>query len=320
MNSSPPTDWLPGILMLAAGAIAALAYVFGARKPSSAPPKSGSTDDLEARYQDKIAQLREHQANKHLQAPAKWNSVRARLESEAAAVLRERNGVKHEKLKAAVRAERKATAMAKDDGLTRKHPTLTVAVLGSVVVGFFVLVAFTLSESTSSRKDEMQATGRPGMGGMGMGGAAQQEAEQEDPRLVALGQRVQTNPEDPDAVGDLAMYLIRRQAFDDARPLIDRVTRLDPFSVKGRVARAVMLAVNGDAKSSQDELEHLSVFYPEAYDARMFAGLISMEVNDQPRALRNLEAYVATAPSSEQPPMMRSLIRQIKAQLDAPPK
>lgn len=319
MNSSPPTDWLPGILMLAAGAIAALAYVFGARKPTSAS-KSGSTDDLEARYQAKIAQLREHQANKHLQAPAKWNAVRARLESEAAAVLKERNGVKHEKLKAAVRAERKAAAIAKDGSLPQKHPTLTVAVLGSVVVGFFVLVAFTLSESTSSRKDGMQATGRPGMGGMGMGGEASQEPQQEDPRLVALGQRVQTNPEDPDAVGDLAMYLIRRQAFDDARPLIDRVTRLDPFSVKGRVARAVMLAVNGDAKSSQDELEHLSVFYPEAYDARMFAGLISMEVNDQPRALRNLEAYVATAPSSEQPPMMRNLIRQLKAQVGTPPK
>ena len=163
--------------------------------------------------------------------------------------------------------------MAKDDGLTRKHPTLTVALLGGVVVGFFVLVAFTLSQSTSSRKDEMQATGRPGMGS-----EAQQETEQEDPRLVVLGQRVQTNPEDPDAVGDLAMYLVSRQAFDDARPLIDRVTRLDPFSVKGRVARAVMLAVDGDAKSSQDELEHLSVFYPEAYDARMFAGLISMEI------------------------------------------
>ncbi len=309
------TDWLPGILMLAAGAIAALAYVFGAKKPAAEAPNSGPTDDLEARYNAKVAQLREHQANKHLQTAAEWKTVRARLEGEAAAVLKERDGVKHEKVKAAGRAERKAAAQARDNGFAQKHPTLTGAVIGGVVVGFFVLLAFNLTQSTSSKKGggPMQASAGSEMPG-------EEQPEQEDPRLVALGQRVQANPEDPEAVGDLAMYLVRRQAFDDARPLIDRVTHLDPFAVKGRVARAVMLAVNGDAKSSQDELEHLSAYYPEAYDGRMFAGLISMEVNELPRALRNLEAYVGTAPASEQPPMMQNLIRQIKGQLAAPPK
>lgn len=304
----PPTNWLPAILMVAAGAIAALAYLFTARRPSSETPRDGTAEDLDARYQAKLVQLREHQAAKHLLPPAEWDLVRARLEGEAAHILRERDGAKHERQKAAGRAEQKAAAKAKATGLTSKHPGLTAALIGGAVVGFFVLLAFNLSESTSGRRE-----GMPGSAGAASDGPSPAPAP-EDPQLVALAQRVQSSPEDPEAVGALALYLVRRQAFDDARPLVDRVTQLDPFHVRGRVMRAVMKAVDGDAQTSQDELEHLSDYYPEAYDARMFAGLIAMETNDTPRALRNLEAYLETAPATEQPPMMRRLVQQLKAQ------
>jgi hypothetical protein len=97
------------------------------------------------------------------------------------------------------------------------------------------------------------------------------------------------------------------------------VTLIDPFQVRGRVSRAVMRAVDGDAKGSQDELERLAAAYPEAYDARMFAGLIAAEGNDNARAVRNLEAYRATAPRSEQPPMIPKMIQQLQGKA-GPPK
>jgi len=305
MNPTVETNWLPGLLMLAAGAIAALAYVFGAQRTAGEASKATGPDDLDARYQAKLAELRDHHASRHLQKADEWEATKRRLEGEAASVLKERNGLKHEKTKAAGRAQQKAIAKAKDTSITGKNPALTGALIGGAVVGFFVLLGFNLSQSTGERKGGMQA--------MGASSATPEQAEQrDDPRLLALGERVQVSPEDPEAVGDLAMYLVRRQAFEDARPLVDRVTQLDPYSVKGRVARAVLRAVDGDAKDSEDDLEHLSAYYPEAYDAFMFAGLIAMETNDAPRAIKNLEAYLATAPAVEQPPMMRGLIAQLK--------
>ena len=137
-----------------------------------------------------------------------------------------------------------------------------------------------------------------------------------DPKLEALAARVQSNPGDVDAVADLAVHLFRRQAFDEARPLVDRATFLDPFHPRGRVGRAVVRALEGDLPGSINDLEALASRYPEAYDARMFAGMLAMEDNDQRRALMNLELYVALAPQSEQPPMMRMAVIQLKQELN----
>lgn len=126
------------------------------------------------------------------------------------------------------------------------------------------------------------------------------------------------HPGDVDAVADLSIYLIRRQAFNDAKPLVDRAMSIDPFHPKARVGRAVMKAIEGDLRGSVNDLEALASRYPEAYDARMFAGMLAMEDNDQRRALTNLEAYVTLAPADEQPPMMRMAVQQLKQQLAAP--
>jgi predicted Zn-dependent protease len=81
------------------------------------------------------------------------------------------------------------------------------------------------------------------------------------------------------------------------------------------VGRAVVRALEGDLKGSMDDLERLAQRYPESYDARMFAGMLALEDNDPRRALVNLEAYVTLAPMSEQPPMMRMAVVQLKQQL-----
>ncbi len=313
MNPQHATNWLPGLMVLAAGAAVALAYVFGSKRLQSDEPKPETLDDLDARYQLLLGELRQHVANKHLLPLEDFNREKTRLEMAAADVLRSRDGKRHEETKKQARAEKQATAA---PTFGSKNPALMGALLGGAVVAFFALLGYQLTQSATERTDGMQATGAVPPGG---GGGPMQQPRA-DPKLEALANRVQSNPGDVDAVADLAVHLIRRQAFEEARPLVDRATLLDPFHPKGRVGRAVVRALEGDLPGALVDLEALASRYPEAYDARMFAGMLAMEDNDQRRALMNLELYVALAPQSEQPPMMRMAVIQLKQELNAPPQ
>ncbi len=300
-------------MVLAAGAAVALAYLFGSKRLKSDEPKPETLDDLDARYQLLLGELRQHVANKHLLPLEDFNREKTRLEMAAADVLRSRDGKRHDETKKQARAEKQAAAA---PTFGSKNPALMGALVGGAVVAFFALLGFQLTQSATERTDGMQATGAVPPGG---GGGPMQQPRA-DPKLEALANRVQSNPGDVDAVADLAVHLIRRQAFEEARPLVDRATLLDPFHPKGRVGRAVVRALEGDLPGAIVDLEALASRYPEAYDARMFAGMLAMEDNDQRRALMNLELYVALAPQSEQPPMMRMAVIQLKQELNAPPQ
>lgn len=302
------TNWLPGLMVLAAGAAVALAYLFGSKRLQVDAPKPETLDDLDARYQSLLEDLRTHVANKHLLPADEFAREKARLEMAAAEILRSRDGKKHEEVKKQARVERAAAAA---PTLASKNPALMGALMGAAVVAFFALLGWQLTQSATEKPDQ---GGMRGMGGP-QGNPPMQQRPQVDSKLDALAAKVQSNPDDVEAVSSLAIHLIKRQAFDDAQPLIKRVTFLDPFHPKGRVGRAVGRALDGDLKGSIDELEALAARYPEAYDASYFAGMLAMEDNDQRRALKNLEQYVALAPQSEQPPMMRMAVSQLKQEL-----
>ncbi len=311
MNSEHLTDWLPGILALAASTTIAVVYLFGSRRLKSEVAKPESLDDFDARYQLLLAQLKEHLANKHLLPATQFEAERQRLEQAAAQTLRTRDGKRHEEVKRQARAEKQAAAPAT---FGSKHPALVGGLIGGAVVAFFAFLGYQLMQSATERKGDMQATGTVPPGAQGpMGQAARDE------KLEQLANRVQSNPGDVDAVAALSMLLIRRQAFEEAQPLIDRTTLLDPYHPKGRVGRAVMRALQGDVSGSIDELETLGKRYPEAYDAHMFAGMLALETKNYRRALVNLETYVALAPASEQAPMMTMAVTQLKQQLAAQP-
>ena len=310
MNPQHATNWVPGLMVLGAGIAVALAYLFGSKGLKTDAPAPETLDDFEARYQGLLAQLREHMASKHLLPPDEFAKEKTRLELAAAEVLRTRDGKKHEDTKKQARQEKLAAAAPAT--FAAKNPGLMGALIGGAVVAFFAVLGWQLTQASSERTDGMQATGMVPPGG----GSGPMQQPKADAKLEQLAGRVQSNPSDVDAVADLAVYLLRRQAFEEARPLIDRATFLDPFHPKGRVGRAVVRALEGDLRGSINDLEGLAARYPEAYDARMFAGMLSMEDNDQRRALMNLELYVALAPASEQPPMMRMAVGQLRQELD----
>lgn len=315
MNPQHATNWLPGVMVLGAGAAVALVYLFGSKRLRTDAPKAETLDDLDARYQLLIEQLRTHVANKHLVPAEEFQREKVRLEQAAAEVLRERAGKRHEETKKQARAEQRAAAEVAAPTFASKNPGLTGALLGGAVVAFFALLGWQLTSTATTRQDGMSATGMMPPGG----GPGPMQQPPPDTKLEGLAARVRAAPDDVDALGELTMHLIRRQAFNDARPLVDRGTQLDPYHPKIRVGRAVMRALDGDLKGSMNDLEALASRYPEAYDGRMFAGLLALEDNDQRRALMNLEQYVTLAPPAEQPPMMRMAVTELRQQLAGPP-
>ncbi len=297
------TNWVPGLAVLGVGVVVALAYLLFNRRLKAEAPAPETLDDYEARYQSLLGQLRQHIANQHLLPAAEFDVEKQRLEQAAADILREKSGRAGADQRRQARADRLAAA---PPTFWSKHPALMGALVGGGVVSFFVVLGWQLTQASTPATPEMvpqqQAPMRP----------------QSDAKLEALAARVQSAPDDIEALSDLCVLLIRRQAFREARPLAQRAMLLDPFHPKARVGVAVVRALEGELRGAIDDLEHLSARYPEAYDAFMFAGMLSLEDNDQQRALRNLSAYVDLAPPSEQPPMMRVAVQQLREQLENP--
>lgn len=309
--AAPETNWLPGILVTAAGIAGSLAYLFVAKR--AAPAKDAPPDDLNARYQTVIGELKEHTANKHLLPAAQWETEKKRLEGLAVTLLKERDAHKHEALKAEARAEKRAQVA--ETGLLAKNPTLKGAFIGGAVVLFFTVLWFSMNEATRVREDGMGVTGMVPGGSPGAGPTGGPQEPQSDPKLEAVLGAVQKAPDDVDALAEAGLYLISKQGFTESRPFIQRATMLDPFHTKTRVCRAIMQAVDGDVATALVELERLGALYPEAYPGHLYAGMISMDQNDPARAVKNFESYVAVAPPSEVPPMMRGAIAQIRQQM-----
>lgn len=304
------TSWLPGLLVLGAGALAAVVYLLTVKRaPDDAAAtgdKGGLTDDLDAKYQRLLRELKEHLANRHLSSGPAWEQERQRLEQAAAATLRERDEVRHEAHKRAARLEKRARDEA---GQATSGATWALRGLGvAAVVGFFVWLGVSVSSPENTHVAPANA---------GMPTAPQTPAT--DARLEALASRAAAHPDDVDAVADLATYLLKAQGFEQARPLLAHLAVVDPFEVRGRVGRAVLRAVDGDVPGAQDELETLGQRYPEAWDGFLFAGLLALEQRQASRAVHALDEYLARAPQAEQPPMLRRELEALKAQLPAGP-
>lgn len=305
-----PTNWVPGAVVLAVGTLAGLVFLLGNRKLRDEAPAPETLDDLGASYDSVIAQLKEHVGHKHQSPADAWEREKTRLEQQATALLRARMEKKHELVKTAARAEKRAVATAQATGFFAKNPSMKGALLGGAVVLLFVGLGLKLSENTSTRAEGMGITGaNPGMAGQGP--AQGEEPGPVDPRLEELFQLAQRSPDDIDALNGLAVSLLHHQAFDEARPWVNRAMSLDPYNVRARVNATVLKALNDDEEGVSIELVRLADTYPEAYDARLFAGMLAMDKDDRASAIRAFRAYLVQAPRSEQPPSIRDAIEQV---------
>jgi len=305
------TNWTPGIIVLAAALGAAILFVLNSKKGAAKEAKA--PEDLDERYNALLAQLKEHAANKHLAPEAEWQAEQTRLELAAAAVLREKAGASHEATKAAARAEKLAKAQAASTG----GSTLRGALIGGGVVAFFAVLGFVLTQQSTARVDGAGMTGTNPAEVAGTQGAPMQNRPDPQKEIDRLRKQAEESPDDIEVLAKTAGELIKLQAFNEAFPIVTRASGIDPYHVQTRIWRAVLDAVDGQAMSAVADLEHLGDSYEGAYKARLYAGLISLELEQPERALKQLELYLAEAPQSEQPPFIAMSVQRLKQQLQA---
>jgi tetratricopeptide (TPR) repeat protein len=308
------TDWLPGIVVLVLGFLAAAAAVLLGRRraPTSAKEArranaSQDVEEAELRGARLLEQLSELEADKHQLSKEAYQVESARLEQQAADALRARDEARRLPSKESAPSPTPASP-----GFAGRHPQLTGAFWGAGAVVFFGALFLWLKQDVQPRTEGGGLTGTAGRG------EASAEPPPEDPAFAAALARVRDDPGDVETSAHVVHELIRRQDYDEARLLTERSLGVDPFQSEARVHRAFLVAVAGDPKGAVSELQHLSTLYPNSSEALLFLGLLRMRTGDNRGAAEAFERFLAEAPAEEQPPQMRAslvgLLQQLKSQ------
>jgi tetratricopeptide (TPR) repeat protein len=303
------SHWIPGIVVLSLGLIAGALYLFFGRRPGAAAAAE-QVGDAQRRVDSLLAQLREHQGEKHQTDPATWQEENDRLEHAAADAMRARDEVTTAPEKAGGKGKHTEPAPA-PAGFFGRHPQLVGAAWGAGVVVFFGALGLWLSQDQKPRGAGDTATGTVGRGAPGepAGGGDDQDFQ------GALA-RTRNNPG-----GDLALTaevikeLIGRSEFQQAQELNERALAADPFRTDLRIHRAFLTVVQGQREAGMAELTHLADLYPDGSSALIFRGMVHMQDQQPKEALEDFEGYLAMTPPQSVPPQLRAGIAQLRQQV-----
>ncbi len=309
------TDWLPGLLVLGLGLLAAAAVLVFSRRRGKAHAAEGrralaskAAEEAELRASRLLDQLRELEADRHQLATAAYQEERGRLEQLAADALRARD----EARTSAPKPRRAEPASSAPAGFFGRHPQLVGAFWGAGLVAFFGALGLWLTHDVKPRTGMDEATGTAGRD------SAPPAAEADDPAFEAALVRVRENPTDVETSAHVVHELIRRQDYDEARQLTERSLGVDPFQSEARVHRAFLVAVGGDETAADHQLQRLGELYPNTSEAFLFLGMMRMRSGDNSGAAEAFDRFLAEAPSDEQPPQMRAalsaLVQKLKGQ------
>ncbi len=320
-----PTNWLPGLIVLAVTFVSALGFLFLNRRKVAPPPEvregDGVLDDLEQRAQLLIGQLKELETEKHHLSPEKYQAERSRLEREAASALRAKDEHLQRVAQEGSGKRGKGKGKARDaeapapvpTGFAARHPQLAGALWGAGIVAFFGTLGYLLVSEQRERGENDIATGKtpPGMQ-QPQQNAAQAQEERE---LAEARERMQSNPADLDAASLVAHTLIVRQELEEAQRITDRSLAIDPFHIESRVHKSVLRAARGDVPGAQKELAVLVDTWPDAQEGLLVLGSMAMRNGDRVKMLEYFERFAAETPRNMQPPQLISAIRELRQEL-----
>ncbi len=308
----PTTNWIPGLVVLAVGFVAAALFLLLNRSKGTPAqqPRDGALEDLDRRYQSLIEQLKELAAEKHTLPAERYQEERTRLELAAAATLRAKD--EHQKKDGAKAPARPVPTPAMTKGGLPPH--LMGAVWGGGIVLFFGVLGYLLVSEQRPRGEDDTATGRVPPG-MAANADAQQQQGQLEPELAEAWERLKANPSDLETAALLSHELIRRQMYEDAERITLRALAVDPFNVELRVHKGVLRAVRGDESGAEQELTQLVDTYPDAQEALLFLGALAARRGDKAKALENFERFAVEVPANMQPPPLLSAIQQLRTEL-----
>ena len=240
------TDWLPGLLALGLGLLAAVVVLFVSRRRAAAGPSEGrragtakSAEEADLRAARLLDQLRELEVDRHQLSEEAYQQESHRLEQLAAAALRARDEARSSTAKP--RRTEGATRAAPPAGFFGRHPQLVGAFWGAVVVAFFGALALWLTNDAKPRAGGEVATGTVGRD--------EAPSAPEDPAFTEALARVRDNPGDVETSAHVVHELIRRQEYEEAKDLTERSLGVDPFQSEARVHQAFLLAVGGTSRA-----------------------------------------------------------------------
>jgi hypothetical protein len=176
------SHWIPGLVVLSLGLVAGALYLLFGRKPAAAAVPADRVTDAQRRVDSLLAQLREHQAEKHQMDPAAWQKEQDRLERAAAEAMRARDEMEKAPEKAASGKEgAKVPEPAAPSGFFGRHPQLVGAAWGAAVVVFFGALGLWLSQEQKPRAEGETATGTVGRGTSGAPAAGRRTGTSDRP-------------------------------------------------------------------------------------------------------------------------------------------
>jgi tetratricopeptide (TPR) repeat protein len=300
-------DWIPGLVVLAIGLVGGFLLVRrlgrGAVTVQAGETRALRLRDLEARRDALLDQLRD------LDDAAGAHGERARLEREAARVLREIDGVPPV---TAVRREERAAAA---EGAGRpERAALKGFLWGTGSAAAIGLLLFLASRSATEREEGGSLTGEiPGGSGAGGPGApAGADAE-----MAQLQAAVQRNPDDVEARMALARAALSRQdmmvVYDQTRAVLEK----QPRHARALSYQALVRLAMGQADTAEKMLRQALATEPDLLEGYIHLSLVHLRQGRTGAAEKDIEEAARRNPAHA--PRLRALWAEMRAQSQSAP-
>ncbi|HVR70889.1 MAG TPA: tetratricopeptide repeat protein [Vicinamibacteria bacterium] len=288
-------DWVPGLLVLAAGLLGGYVLVRrltstagAASDPSPAPP---ALRDLEARRDALVDQLRE------LDDAASARGERARLEREAALVLRDLDRLAPAGAPATVAAEAPRRAAFKG------------FLWGTGSAAAVALLVFLVSRSATERDEGGSLTGEV------PGGAGAPSADDEMSLLQAA---VERNPDDLEARLTLARAALTRQdmmvVYDQTRAVLEK----RPGDPRALSYQALVRLAMGQADMAEKMLREALQSEPDLLEGYIHLSLVHLRQGRVDEAESDIEEAARRSP--EHAPRLRAIWAEMRSQAEPAPE
>jgi cytochrome c-type biogenesis protein CcmH/NrfG len=299
----PDSTWVPGLVVLAAGAVGGLVLAVRARRSAPAPGRVDATGtDLERQRDALYQQIRDLDAGRAATSPDDYRAERLRLVIDAARTLRAMEAPEVVPTPAVPRAP----------SWGDRHPTLVGVLWGAGVVGFGGALYIGLTEYVKPKEEMAAPAARPS--------DAQMEAmrQQRVDQMVAEAKKAyDAAPDDLAAGNAYAHVLLQAGEVMPAFEVTKKITEAHPDDPEARTHQAIVLMEIGDMDMASQLLDKVLAANPGFAEALGYRGALAYNSGAFAEAASMWERAKVAEPAMAS--MLDPLILQAKAGGKAPP-
>lgn len=310
------TDWVPGLVVLGVAAAIGVGLALRSKQGAPLPPVTVTRQGELLRQKEALFQLlRDHEAAREGTEPHAWAEEKRRLETEAAAVLRELDQLGGAAAASPAGAPSAAPSAAPAPSMGARGQQLVGALWGAGAVLFLGGLFWFVSEEAKPRPEGGSVTGGTaamgGGGGGAMGGGSAGKASapampqpemtaEEAAQIEKLKAEVAANPSDLNAKNRLAHALLEVNAVMEAFQVSDEVVKADPNNVEARTHQAMVLIGIGDLNIASKVLDKVLEGSPDYPEALLWRGMVHLQNGEREQAVARWEAASKADPGMAQ--------------------